>query len=353
MTEVTAVPRRRHGKRARPSAAARLAAVAVLAVVGVGAYLLWPASAVSSSTVCAYAGNTPASLAAFSRQVGQQVSCAELFSYSNKNWAQWVSPWFTHPSPDGTDWSPWIKADPSARRIVVTQQMIPADAPADWRVLGAQGAYDGYARQFADNLVAAGMGNAVIRLGHEMNGTTYPDSLGNNPSQYRDWADYWARVVRAMRSVPGAHFLFDWNVSAGYRNIPLNSYYPGNDAVDIIGIDIYDLGMPGDPKAPAARWASLAGEPGGLDQIVAFARAHGKPLSFPEWGVISARGGGVGDDPAYTQGIVNEISRNRVVYQSYFDRTTGGVLPLKDAPKSLIVWKHYFGAGGSLHGKPW
>jgi hypothetical protein len=368
--------------------ASRLASVAVLAAAGLGAYLLWSDPPLNSKTVCAYTGDTTASLAAFSRQVGEQVNCAELFSYSNQNWAQWVSPWFTHPSSastgsastgsastgsastgsastgsantgpgstgsGSTDWSAWIKADPSARRVVVTQEMIPAGVPADWRVLGAHGAYDRYARQLAANLVAAGMGNAVIRLGHEMNDTTYPDSLGNDPAQYRDWADYWAQIVRAMRSVPGAHFLFDWNVNAGYRDIPLNSYYPGNDVVDIIGADVYDVGMPGDPKAPSTRWASLASEPGGLDQIVAFAHAHGKPLSFPEWGLVSAPDGGIGDDPAYTQGIVNAVSRSPVVYQSYFDRPTGDILPLTRAPNSLIVWKQYFGAGGSLAGKPW
>jgi hypothetical protein len=355
----TAVSRQRpagRGRRGRPSrhpVGQRLASLAVVIAVGIGAYVLWPSTLLNSKTVCVYAGDTTGALATFSHQVGQQVNCAVLFSYSNQGWAQWVSPWFTHHSPGGTDWSPWIEADPSQRRIVITQEMVPADVPANWRVLGARGGYDGYARQLAANLVAAGMGSAVIRLGHEMNGTTYHDSLGSDPGEYRDWADYWAQIVRAMRSVPGAHFLFDWNVNAGYRDIPLNSYYPGNDVVDMIGIDVYDVGMPGDPKDQASRWASLSGEPGGLDQIVAFARAHHKPLSFPEWGVINTADGGIGDDPAYVQGIVNQISQNSVVYQAYFDRPAGGVLPLQDAPKSLLVWRQYFGPGGSLSGRPW
>ena len=81
-----------------------------------------------------------------------------------------------------------------------------------------------------------------------MNGTWYHDSLGNDPAQYGDWSAYWARIVKVMRSVSGAHFLFDWNVNAGYRNIPLASYYPGDSVVDVIGIDIYDSGMPGNPR---------------------------------------------------------------------------------------------------------
>jgi hypothetical protein len=331
----------------------RLIGLVVLVAIGIGAYVVWPTALLNTKTTCVYAGNTPASVTTFSKLVSEPVNCAVLFSYSNRDWSQWASPWFTHPSSAGTDWTPWLAADPSARRIVITQEMIPANAPANWRVLGARGAYNGYARRLAANLVAAGMGNAVIRLGHEMNDTTYPDGLGSNPAQYRDWADYFAQIVHAMRAVPGAHFLFDWNVNAGYRDIPLASYYPGNDVVDMIGIDIYDAGMPGNPKDLASRWASLSGEPGGLDQIVAFAKAHHKPLSFPEWGVIGRASGGIGDDPAYMQGIGSEIQNNPVVYQSYFERSSGGVIPLKDAPKSLSVWKQTFGQDGDVSSRPW
>ena len=194
------------------------------------------------------------------------------------------------------------------------------------------------------------MGNAVIRLGHEMNGTWYHDGLGNDPAQYGDWTAYWARIVTAMRSVPGARFLFDWNVNAGYRNIPLASYYPGDSVVDVIGVDVYDSGMPGNPRDPAVRWTRLDHEPGGLAQIVAFARQHGKPLSVPEWGVVNASGGGLGDDPAYVTGIAGVVKDNDVVYQAYFDRPVGGVMALKDAPRSLRLWMKYFGAAGRRSG---
>ena len=202
-------------------------------------------------------------------------------------------------------------------------------------------------------LIAAGLGNAVIRLGHEMNGTWYHDSLGSNPAQYRDWATYYANIVRTMRSVKGAHFLFDWNVNAGYRNIPLNSFYPGNDVVDIIGLDIYDAGMPGNPQNQVARWRGLNDEPEGLSQIVAFARAHGKPLSFPEWGMDSTAGGGAGEDLTYIRGIAAAIKDNNVVYQSYFDRPTGGVLLLENSPQALRLWQEYFGQQGTIPGTPW
>ena len=326
-------------------------ALVVILGIGAGAFFLWPRP-LNTKTVCVYAGNVNA-LAAFSSLVGTPVNCSVLYNDANPGWAQWVDPWFTRPGPSGLDWTPWAKADPSVHRVVVTQEMVPDNVPANWRVLGAEGAYDGYARELAANLVASGMGNAVIRLGHEMNGNWYHDSLGNDPAQYRDWAEYWARIVRAMRSVKGAHFLFDWNVNAGYRDIPLSTFYPGNDVVDMIGVDIYDAGMPGHPSNQAARWTSLDREPDGLAQIVAFARAHGKPLSFPEWALVSAATGGAGDDPAYVRGIAAAIKDNNVVYQSYWDKSSGGVLSLQDVPESLSLWKQYFGPGGTLTGTPW
>ena len=103
--------------------------------------------------------------------------------------------------------------------------------------------------------------------------------------------------------------------------------------VDVIGIDVYDSGMPGNPRDPAVRWTRLDHEPGGLAQIVAFARRHGKPLSVPEWGVVNASGKGLGDDPAYVAGIAAVVKNNDVVYQAYFDRPVGGVMALKDAPQ--------------------
>jgi Glycosyl hydrolase family 26 len=303
-----------------------------------------------TKTSCVYVGGTTAGLASFAKLTGQPVNCVLVYNDSTTTWSQWADPWFTQPK---YGWQPWLQTDPSDRRVVISQEMIPDQVPSNWRDLGAEGAYDHYARELATNLVAAGMGNAVIRLGHEMNGGWYQDNVGSGPAQYRAWTAYWARIVKVMRSVPGADFVFDWNISTGGRDIPFSSYYPGNDVVDVIGVDIYDSDVPGDPSDPAARWTSLENAPGGLAQIVAFARAHGKPLSFPEWGVLSADDGGLGDDPAFVSGLATVIEDNKVLYEAYFDRTSGGVMPLADAPRSLAAWEKYFGPGGVIKGRPW
>ncbi|NED56407.1 hypothetical protein G3I24_36680, partial [Micromonospora aurantiaca] len=78
---------------------------------------------------------------------------------------------------------------------------------------------------------------AVIVLGWEMNGDTYGGRCAPNP---RAWKVYWRRIVATMRSVPGAHFRFDFAPTRGRDAVPWTECYPGDDVVDIIGSDTYD-----------------------------------------------------------------------------------------------------------------
>ena len=109
------------------------------------AFLLWP-KPLNSKTVCIYTGSDISALTAFSKLAGRPVNCAVLYNDANPEWSQWVSPWFTHPKEGDAYWPQWIKADPAVRRVVVTQEMVPDNVPDNWRVLGAEGAYDRYAR---------------------------------------------------------------------------------------------------------------------------------------------------------------------------------------------------------------
>jgi hypothetical protein len=140
-----------------------------------------------------------------------------------------------------------------------------------------------------------------------------------------------------MRAVPGAHFLFDWNVNANYRDIPFADYYPGDAYVDIIGIDQYDNTGVNIPAPGPYRFAALAAQPGGLDALAAFAGAHGKPLSIPEWGTISEGTNAGGDDPYYVDGIAEFIATHDIAYESYFDADVDGVLPLDPSVAPLTV----------------
>jgi Glycosyl hydrolase family 26 len=183
----------------------------------------------------------------------------------------------------------------------------------------------------------------VIRLSHEANGTWNPDNVGNSPADYALWREFWRKTALAMKSVPGAHFTFDWTINAGVRPIPLSSFYPGDDVVDIAGIDAYDGNVP----AGQDRWKAFYGQPDGIGDVARFAREHHKQLSIPEWGLLppggSGRGGG--DDPAYVNGIASVVRDNDVAYQSYFFAQASRT-QLDVSPRSKAAFRRAFGRAG-------
>ena len=185
----------------------------------------------------------------------------------------------------------------------------------------------------------------MIRLGAEANDTGNANAdpqvdLGTDPSQYGDWARYWANVAQAMNAVTGAHFLFDWTVNQHVQPIPLDEWYPGDGAVNIIGIDAYDSGIGQSGLTPAERWQKLSNESDGLNAVAAFAQSHNKPLSIPEWGLAPLSQGGAGDDPTYVAGLASIIRNNDVIYNSiFYDPRVSAVTPLTDAPLSLATYR--------------
>ncbi|HTZ30616.1 MAG TPA: glycosyltransferase [Streptosporangiaceae bacterium] len=275
------------------------------------------------------------------RATGLTYNCLETFSDADPTWAAWSKPWLTNPV---YGYVSWVAASPTGRQLILTQNLIPDSLAADpdWAAKCAAGAYDSHATRLARNLVKAGFGSSVIRLGPEMNGTWNAGSLGNTPSAWKDWSHCFAHEVRAMRAVPGSHLLFDWNVNANYRSIPLADFYPGNAYVDIIGIDFYDTsGQPLPPVGNPGRWQALTRQPDSLMEVAAFAAAHHKPLSFPEWATV----GSEGDDAAYVTSMGAFIDRHDVAFQSWFDAGDNGILLLSpsQAPRSLHAYVKAFG----------
>lgn len=327
---------------------AALALLAVLAPGTIVALLAGPGGGTpqASSGTCAYSDHSIAALQRFSDLVGAEVNCAVVFNDASPDWRTWERPWFLTTTEPDRNWGKWQRADPGKRRLIITQNLFPDEVKnSDWLHAGAVGAYTAHARALAANLVGAGQGDAVIRLGHEANGTWYPDSLGKTDQDFALWRQFWRATVIAMRSVPGAHFRFDWCVNAAVRPIPLDKYYPGDDVVDIVGVDAYDSGLAGVP-AGEGRWQTIYTRPGGARDVAAFARAHGKPLSIPEWGIgpRGAADGTSGDDPAYLAGIEGMTRQNRIAYQGYF-YSAGYGLALRSGPQSLARYRRAFGGG--------
>lgn len=288
---------------------------------------------------CAYTSHSEAALARFDALARKRARCAVVFANTATTWADWERPWFLNHQRDA-DWAAWASAPGQRRRLVITISMLPPTlAGRNWRREAARGRFDGHAQALARNLVAAGLGRSVIRLGAEMNGDWNPDNVGHTPRDFRLWTRAWRHEVLAMRSVRGARFRFDWNVNAAVRPIPLASIYPGDDVVDIVGVDAYDQGV----SARRDRWREIYGRPLGIRAVLRFAKAHHKPLSIPEWGLAPRSvGSGGGDDPSYIRGIANVVRHNRVAYEAYFYKGPFAA-QLDKSPASLRAYRRYFG----------
>lgn len=180
---------------------------------------------------------------------------------------------------------------------------------------GAAGAFDHHFTALARRLVAAGDGNAFIRIGWEFNGGWYPWTARGKPAVY---ARYWRRIAQAMRGVPGARFRFDW--CAAMIDGPTDAAYPGDDVVDVIGLDVYNQSWPLIAN-PHQRWNYLLHHVAGLIWHRDFARRHGKPRSFPEWGTGTRPDGhGGGDDPVFVRNMIAWMQQGGpVAYECYWN----------------------------------
>ena len=215
---------------------------------------------------------------------------------------------------------------------VYSVALLPDKVPSETIQRGAAGDYDQYYAQLAQHLIAAGQPNAILRLGWEFN----LESSRWSTSDSTAFIAYWRRIVTAMRAVPGQHFQFDWNPNNGHNKYDAVHYYPGDDVVDYIGVDAYDVSYafrtypyPAscDAQCRTGRqtraWnKSVYGGQRGLKFWSAFARRRGKPMSIPEWGLWNRLDGhGGGNDPAYLSRMHGFIAdpTNAVAYQAYFE----------------------------------
>ncbi|MCX5037755.1 MULTISPECIES: glycoside hydrolase family 26 protein [Streptomyces] len=189
---------------------------------------------------------------------------------------------------------------------------------------GAAGRFDHHFRALAERLVALKVPDTVLVLGWEMNGTTYTHRCGPDPEA---WKTYWKRIVTTMRAVPGQKFRFDFAPSRGRDAVPWTQCYPGDDTVDIIGMDSYDQprGMTFDEQVK---------EPYGLQAHLDFAKAHGKPVSYPEWGLFRN-----GDNAAYMRGMLAWMDEHKPVYNTVTDYCPHGVWQCDDNPRSTAVYR--------------
>jgi len=235
-------------------------------------------------------------------------------------------------------------------RMVVSIAMLPFNTSGVSLQKGSQGLYDHHWKNIAQTLIEEGYGDNTIRIGWEFMGNWFPWGVTwqgtngvNNCTYYRD---YWKKIVKAMRSVPGANFKFNWCGNTGdlyYGSTKLNpaNCYPDDDVdgsyVDEIGFDIYDthwgiypantatlMAMTPNDRYIKQRdaWTStLSWGTYNLTWWSNFATSKNKPLTIPEWGLAhSTTQHGGGDNALFMQRfhewLINPV--NRVKWHAYF-----------------------------------
>ncbi|MCC9704136.1 hypothetical protein E4N62_01960 [Streptomyces sp. MNU76] len=227
-------------------------------------------------------------------------------------------------------WAQW-RRDEEDRMFVLNVPMMERNEEGvpDWEVRAllrraAAGAFDHHYRRLAERLVELKIPDTVIVLGWEMNGITYTHRCGPDPES---WKKYWNRIVTTMRAVPGQKFTFDWTPNRGRDAIPWTQCYPGDDTVDIIGMDSYD-------QPRGITFDEQISEPYGLQAHVDFAKAHKKPISYAEWGLFRN-----GDNPEYMRRMLAWMDEHKPLYNTLTDYCPHGVWQCASNPKAAQVYR--------------
>jgi len=228
--------------------------------------------------------------------------------------------------PWGGSWSMWD--DPSAAGFwpvyagwagtvvaAVPPFAVDGTGTADGYTRLANGEYDQHWINFGRNMVAAGRANTPIRLAWEADGDWYVWGLRGGGASLDQYKAGFRRAVSALRQ-GNPQVQIDLTVGADQ----LAAYWPGDDVVDIVGQDYYNM------WDKTGNFATVANSATGINTAVAFARAHGKKLGVGEWGVVSQAPYGGGDDPAFVQGMWDTFSANRdiMAYEMYFNSADEG-----------------------------
>jgi hypothetical protein len=220
----------------------------------------------------------------------------------------------------------WHQGDGAA--IVVAVGMLP-ESHRGQHAACARGDFDAHIRTFGQSVVNYGAPKAILRLGWEANRLNgFPWAVTGDGSDYKACFRRWVSV---LRTVPGQRFVIDWNMQ-DKSIFPLDQMYPGDDVVQIIGINPYDRCPPLRTEAQWNAWYNSKHKDGrnprGIGTWLAFARQHGKKFSVPEWGIggplvpISKCGGESGiDNPFFIRKMFAFFQANAkdIAYEGYFN----------------------------------
>lgn len=275
-----------------------------------------------------FAGNKPESVINFEVWLGREVEA--ILSFTGwSGWADYVGSigWAAN--------SVWGQID---RPVYWSIPLIPKGANL---AAAATGAYNDHYRAAAEKLVRVRPTEPYmhIRTGWEFNGNWMPWSAIGKEQEYIGAFQQFVTTFREVAKENGVadKFVFEWNVACGNYGMNPEDAYPGDNYVDIIGMDFY-WNPKYDPDEPIAAWKWKVNRQYGLKWHQTFAAAHAKRTAYPEWGVQ-------GDNAAEYIELAREWFRvHAPVYQAYWDSNSAfpGKLSSEQYPNAAAAYYKAF-----------
>lgn len=250
----------------------------------------------------AFTGQDPARAAQFAADRGAPLDVVSLFA-NNSSVTQEEGNW-------------WNESIPHNFRgtMAIGVPLWPLDSSVD---AAARGDLDSMYHQIATALKGAGFSNSYVRLGWEMNIPSSSDRA--TAANAAEWMESFRRAASQFKSVsPDFRIVFNPNLGDGQTGIQAEDVWPGDDFVDVVGVDAYDW-WPA-YNSDAAWQLHYAGSHG-LNFWMTYARAHMKRFALPEWAVVDASPKSGGDDPRYVDYMYTYLRDNAdiIAYESYYD----------------------------------
>jgi len=280
-----------------------------------------PATAGELATpLSAYSANDPKLIQQFEKWLGCPVPHLMVFT----DQASW----------EGIGWPQWFIDQFRAldRPVLWSVAMIPKHASLKDSATGAYNRYYVSAAQALAKTKPWPDGTIRVRLGWELNGNWFPWAARGKEKEF---VATFRHIVNSFRSVSDK-FRFEWNINYGESMDPLKAY-PGDDYVDIIGMDFYwkHEYLPSDP---VKAFEAIRDNRYGLRFIEDFAAKRGKPTAYSEWGIQ-------GDNAApFLRMLRDWISQHNVLYTNYWnhDADYAGLLSSSRWPASEAAFREAF-----------
>jgi hypothetical protein len=215
-----------------------------------------------------YVGNNSDDLARYENWKGEQADLVSTY-VGGRGW------WEMNPD--------WFMGQHQDRPMLMNLPIFPQESNL-WAV--ASGEENWRFREIAEKIsanaenVAAPDGSLYIRTGWEVGGDWFEWSrqAEQDPGAFRD---AFRQIAETFESVD-SNFKMVWDVA--WDQGDTSQYYPGDDVVDVVSVDIFwHPEWRGNDGAEA--WKRTMESDTGPSWVAEFARDHGKQIAISEWGV--------------------------------------------------------------------